>query len=375
MRQINYLDNAASSFPKPKTVAKAVADTINLVGANPGRGGHKLALKADAIVYDTRVAIAQMFNLPSPERIIFTGSATEAMNLALKGITAIGSRVAISRLEHNAVIRPLACLEKRGVRVERAPCNENGLPNPSRIPAVQTLVTVAGSNVTGALADVPALADACRAKKVTLVVDAAQTAGSIPLDAGNVDILVCAGHKGLLGPQGTGFAWFAPGIEPETMIEGGTGSSSAAAAMPLYWPDRHEAGTLNTPGIAGLKAGVEYLRKRGVETVREKEIALCKTLIEKLGSDPRITLYPPFDPQHRASLVCFNARGVDPSELGDALDRRGIACRVGLHCSPEAHRFMGTFPTGAVRISPGAMTRKKDIVKFTETLDKILRRL
>jgi len=372
MNPLIYLDNASSSFPKPKPVARAVSDAINLVGANPGRSGHTLGLRASRIVYETREVAADLLKLESPERIIFTKNATEGINLALQGLLGPGDKVAISRLEHNAVIRPLTVLKERGVIVSRAPCDENGLPDPAAIPDVKMLVTVGASNVTAALADIKRLGDACRKKNVLLMVDASQTAGCVPFDTSNVDILACPGHKGLLGPQGTGFVWFAPHVEPETMIEGGSGSESQSALMPAFWPDRHEAGTLNTPGLAGLKAAMKYLLRRTIKAVRQSEVALCRIILKRLRDDRRIIVYPPRGAGRRAGLVSFNAKDVDPAQLGDRLDRLGIATRVGLHCAPEAHRFLGTFPDGAVRVSVGAMTRKTDIEKFFRALDKAL---
>jgi len=371
-----YLDNASSSFPKPKSVAKAVADAINLVGANPGRSSHALGLKASRIVFETREAAALLLGLNSPERIIFTKNATEGINLALKGLLGPGDKVAISCLEHNAVMRPLTVLKKRGVKIVRAPCDANGLPDPGAVPDVKMLVTVGASNVTAALADIKRLGKACKGKNVLLMVDASQTAGCVPFDTSNIDVLACSGHKSLLGPQGTGFVWFAPHVEPRTMIEGGSGSDSQSALMPVYWPDRHEAGTLNTPGLAGLKAAMKYISRRTIEAVRKSEVALCRIILDRLRDDRRIVVYPPRGAaawKRRAGLVSFNAKGVDPAELGDRLDRLGVAVRVGLHCAPEAHRFLGTFPDGTVRVSPGAMTRKADIKKFFKALDKALR--
>ncbi len=372
IKRIVYLDNASSSFPKPKAVAKAAADTINLIGANPGRSSHDLSLKASRIVFEARMALAQILGLANPERIIFTGNATEGINLALKGLLKRGDRVAISRLEHNAVMRPLHTLKKRGVLVEFAECDENGLPDPAKIPDVKMLVTVAASNVTGAMADIGAIGGACAKKGVMLMVDAAQTAGSSPLDVSNVDVLACPGHKGLLGPQGTGFIWFRKGVEPATLIEGGAGSDSESVDMPKAWPDRHEAGTLNTPGVAGLGAAAKYLAKRTVESIRSHETGLCRLIMERLGSRGDILLYPPYDPEQRANLVSFNIRGMDPAQVGERLNQYGIASRVGLHCAPQAHRFIGTFPHGAIRVSPGAMTTKSDIDKFLKAINKVL---
>lgn len=373
MKTVSYLDNASSSFPKPSGVIRAVTRALAKAGANPNRAGHALGRAASRIVFETREALAELLRLPNPERIIFTKNATEGINLALKGLLRRGDRVAISGVEHNAVIRPLTGLAKRGVKVEHAPLTAHGLPDPRRVPDVKLLVTVTGSNVTGALADIPRLAAACRKKGVTLMLDTAQTAGAVPSDFAAADIVAGTGHKALLGPQGTGFVWFRKVIEPEPLIEGGTGSFSESGSMPPFWPDRHEAGTLNTPGIAGLGAAIKYLMRRTVEDVRSHEVEILRAMLERLRNDERIITYPPFEPEARASLILFNARGMDPAALGAALDRRGVAARVGLHCAPEAHRFLGTFPAGGVRVSPGPFTTKRGVSRFFDALRRVLK--
>ncbi len=374
MKNPIYLDNAASSFPKPKSVAKAVMRAIDTIGGNPGRGGYRQSISLSRIIFDTRMAIAQLLNLPNPERIIFTRNATEGINIALKGILKKGDEVAVSGVEHNAVIRPLNKLKKKGVRWRHAPLCKNGLPDSKLVPKVKMLVTTGASNVTASFANIKALGKACEKQGALLLVDAAQTAGSIPFDASNADIVACTGHKGLLGPQGVGFVWFAKEVEPDTWIEGGTGSDSDNLYMPEYWPDRFEAGTMNTPGIAGLKAGVDYLLKRTVEAVREHEVAMNGLILERFLNDPGITVYPPFDANEKASLVLFNVNGMDPADVGDILDRRGVACRVGLHCSPAAHKFIGTFPDGAVRVSPGALTKMSEVKRFLKIMADIVKR-
>jgi selenocysteine lyase/cysteine desulfurase len=282
-------------------------------------------------------------------------------------------RIGTSNVEHNAVIRPLTALSRlRGVTVVSVPCDAVGLPDADALPDdIGLLVTTAASNVTGGIADIPRLAAACRAKGIALVVDAAQAAGSIPLDFSGVAAVAAAGHKGLLGPQGTGFVWFAPGVEPAPYLYGGTGSDSDATAMPDYWPDRFEAGTVNTPGLAGLAAGVAWIIKKGIAAVREQETAFCETILNRMVDDDRIAVYPPFPAAARASLICFNVIGRDPAEVADAFDRRGFAVRAGLHCSPDGHRFIGTFPTGAVRVSPGPLTKAKQVAAFLTALDRI----
>ena len=369
-----YLDNAASSHPKPKTVASAMARAVTHAAGNPGRSFHKHSLAASRIIHEARETLAGLLGLPHPERLIFTRGATEGLNLAIRGLIKPGERVAISHLEHNSVIRPLESLKAQGVEVEYAPSLRNGMPDPARVPDVEMLITVAASNVTGAIAEMEALAQSCRARGVKLVVDAAQAAGSIPMPwADKVSAIAMAGHKGLLGPQGIGLAWFAPGVEPAPLIEGGTGSASESAITPSFWPDRHEAGTPNTPGAAGLLAAAKYLAKRGILDIQEHEIALCSIIMEALGNNPLITLYPPFDPKERASLVTFNVKGMDPAQVSDLLNHAGIAVRSGLHCAPEAHKFLGSFPAGAVRASPGAFSSKAEVRRFLDVLFKKIR--
>ncbi len=368
-----YLDNAASSFPKPRPVIKAVTRSLGTLWGNPGRAGHKKAIAAMRMIYETRVELAGLLGLPDPERIVFTKNATEGLNIALKGLLKPGDTVAISRLEHNSVTRPLNTLKKSGVNVIDAPVDENGLPDPSRIPDVKMLAVTGASNVTGAVLDTKAVGETCAAKGVILLVDAAQSAGSIPFDTSRIDILIGTGHKALLGPQGVGFAWFREGVTPEPFMEGGTGSDSESDLTPSYFPDRFEAGTMNTPGIAGLKAGVEYVRNLTVQMIREKEISLVSMIMDALWREPGVTVYGPADPAKRASLVMFNVSGRDPAQIAEALDRRGVAVRAGLHCAPEAHKFAGTFPEGAVRVSPGAMTRRKDVETFIRILRRAIR--
>jgi len=372
MSQLIYLDNCATSHPKPRAVATAMANTVTNVAGNPGRSFHKASLAATRILFQAREAAAELLGLDHPERLVFTRGATEGLNLAIKGLLKPGEKMAISMLEHNSVIRPAEAMKRQGVTVEHAPCGPDGLPDPARIPAVKALVTTAASNVTGAIADLLPLAQACRAKGVLLVVDAAQAAGSIPMPAaGQASVIAMTGHKGLLGPQGIGLAWFAPGVEPAPLIEGGTGSASESAMAPEFWPDRHEAGTLNTPGAAGLLAAVKYIASRGIEDIREHEVRLCGVLIEALANHRDIIVYPPLDAGRKASLVSFNVRGVDPAQVSTLLGMRGIAVRSGLHCCPQAHRFLGTFPDGAVRASPGPFTTKKQIGLFIKALCQI----
>jgi len=364
-----YLDNAATSHPKPPGVARAMVRALE-VGGNPGRGGS--GLEADRILFDTRMRIADFLTLPHPERVIFTRNATESLNLALFGLLKKGARVVTSALEHNSVIRPLAALSARGVRVVESRVDTNGFPHPAQLPEAEALVLTAGSNVTGALPNLNKICAAARRKGMLTIIDAAQSAGSIPLDLRNVDVLCCTGHKGLLGPQGIGFAWFAPGVEPTPLLYGGTGSNSEEREQPPFWPDRHEAGTVNTPGVAGLNGALVYLQRRGVAAIREKELAHCARLIEFFLNEPKISLLGPTDPADRVSLLSFTVQGRDPADIGERLAREGVAVRVGLHCAPSAHDFSGTLPEGGVRVSPGLFTTKRQIGHFIRSLRAIL---
>jgi cysteine desulfurase family protein len=370
-----YLDNAASSFPKPRPVIKAVTRALGTLWGNPGRAGHKKAVAALRMIYTARVALAELLGLPDPERIVFTKNATEGLNIALKGLLKPGDTVAISRLEHNSIIRPLHTLKKAGVNVIYAPEDGDGLPDPAKIPDVKILAVTGASNVTGAILDTKAIGEACARKGVILLVDAAQSAGSIPFDASRIDILIGTGHKALLGPQGVGFAWFREGVTPEPFMEGGSGSDSDSQMTPAYLPDRFEAGTMNTPGIAGLKAGVEYVKNLTVQGIREKEISFVSMILDAFSRERAVTVYGSTYAARRASLVSFNVIGRDPALIAEALDKRGVALRAGLHCSPEAHKFAGTFPQGALRVSPGAMTRRRDVETFIKILRRIIRDL
>lgn len=374
MGRVIYLNNAASSFPKPRPVIKAIARVMGTVWANPGRAGGRKSLAADRMIYDARAALAGLLGLPSPERLVFTKNATEGINLALKGLLSTGDSVAISHLEHNAVTRPLRALREAGVDVKLAPADENGLPDPALIPDVKLLVVTGASNVTGSIADTKAIGEACARKGVLFMVDCAQSAGAIPFDTGHIDILVGTGHKALLGPQGMGFAWFREGVSPKPLIDGGTGSESESDAMPSYLPDRLEAGTMNMPGIAGLKAGVEYVMELTIEAIREKEISRISAIMDALSGETGVTVYGPSDPAKRASLVSFNVDGRDPADISTALEKRGVAVRAGLHCAPSAHKFAGSFPSGSVRVSPGAMTHRRDVDAFIRIFRRIIRR-
>jgi cysteine desulfurase family protein len=364
-----YLDNAATSFPKPEAVYAAVDQTLRGVSASPGRGGHREALAATRIVFAAREAAAALFGIADSARIAFTASATEAINCALFGLLRPGDRVVTSTMEHNAVTRPLRALQERGVTVVKVPADRLGFIDPAAIKracAETTRLVVLShcSNVTGTLQPIEEIGPWCRRQGIHFLVDAAQSAGQFGLDvaAMGIDLLAVPGHKGLMGPPGTGLLYVREGVELQPLIYGGTGGNSQSDLPPETMPERLEAGSLNTPGLAGLQAGIEFLLREGVSAVRSREAGLLAQLISGLRQIPEVELYGPLDPCFHGGVLSFNLAGRDPAEIGFLLDSdHGILCRVGLHCAPDAHRTIGTFPRGTVRVSPGYFTTEAEI--------------
>ena len=367
-----YLDNAATSWPKPACVAEAVAHCITEVGANPGRAGHHLANEAGRIVYAAREAVARLFGAPDPMRVILGFNVTWALNLVLRGMLRPGDRVVTTGMEHNAVMRPLRALERDGVRVHVVPCAADGTLDPADVAEAleaRTALVVLNhaSNVCGTLlpgADVAAIA---HKRGVPVLLDVAQSAGALPMtmDSLGVDLLAFTGHKALMGPMGTGGLVLAEGFDAgriAPLVCGGTGSRSEQEIQPDFLPDKFEAGTPNVPGLAGLAAGVSWVLERGVEAVRSHELALSARLWEGLASIEGVRLVGPADPAQRTGVISFSLRNVSPSEAGLALDENyDVACRVGLHCAPAAHRTLGTFPDGTIRFGLSVMNTMDDV--------------
>lgn len=358
-----YLDNAATTHPKPQSVYERVDAVMRDWSANPGRSGHAMAIEAARIIFQTRESIATLFRIHDPDRIVFTPNATGALNLAILGLLRPGDHCVTTNVEHNSVVRPLHALEEKGVMVSRV------APAPEAIAdaicgRTRLVVVTHASNVIGTIHPIADIIAAAHARGVPVLVDTAQTAGCVPIDVAalSIDLLACPGHKGLLGPQGTGFLYIAPHLNVEPILFGGTGSRSDLEDMPDFAPDRYEAGTLNTPGIAGLGAGVGFLIEHGVEQVRAHELALLRRLMQGLAEIDGVKLHGDPDPERKTGVLLFTIDGVDPAEIGDRLDSEfGIAVRVGLHCAPGAHRVLGTFPEGGVRVSPGFFNTEQDI--------------
>lgn len=356
MSGLIYLDHAATSWPKPPEVVKAMASFLETAGGNPGRSGHRLSIAAGRIVYDARETVAAFVNAPDPLRVIFTANGTHALNLALRGILSPGDRVVTGTLEHNAVMRPLRHLEVQGVEVAVA---VEGFPK-AITPGTKLVVVNHASNICGAVAPIAELAAAAHAVGALLLVDAAQSAGTLPLDmqAMGIDLLALTGHKGLQGPTGTGALILAEEVDAHritSLMQGGTGSRSEFEVQPEFLPDKFESGTPNGAGIAGLAAGIDWVRARGVEAIHAHELAITQRLQEGLGNLPGVALHGPTSGL-RTSVLSFTVTGHHVSELGLRLDEAGVLARVGLHCAPAAHRSLGTFPEGTVRFAPGPMT-------------------
>lgn len=375
-----YLDNAATSHPKPSSVYRAVEHALKEVGGSPGRASHRQAREASAIVESARQKAALLFGIEQVGRVVFTKNATESINLVLKGWLEPGHRVVVSSMEHNAVIRPLKRLSEDGVQVDIVPCGSDGqldlkafqkcLDTPPRL-----VVLTHASNINGSLQPVGDVARICAEHDTPFLLDAAQTAGIQPIMAGrwNLGMLACSGHKGLLGPPGVGILYIRADLNVKPLIEGGTGSKSEQDIQPDFSPDCYESGTPNLPGIAGLGAGIDFINEHGMTSILQHELSLASRLEAELMALPGIRVYQPG--VRGTSTVSFTAEGLNPADLGYLLDQGfDIAVRAGLHCAPLAHRTLGTFPEGTVRVSPGFFTTSAEIARFLDAIRTLISR-
>jgi len=367
-----YLDHAATSWPKPPEVLKAMADALERAGGNPGRSGHRLAIEGARIVYDTRELVAEFFHVGDPLRVIFTSNATHAINLALSGILKPGDRVVTSSMEHNSVMRPLRRLEKNGIRLSVVPCAPDGTLDVDEFAKQITfdtrlVVLTHASNVVGTVLPVAEVAAIAHQHGALVLVDAAQTAGAMPIDMATmkIDLLAFTGHKELQGPPGIGGLVIADDVnvgEIEPLLCGGTGSRSESEEQPDDLPDKFESGTPNLAGIAGLQAGLRWVVKRGVEEIHGHLQEVNQALIEGLSALPKVKVFGTSDSRRSTAVTSFTVAGMRVSEIGLRLDEGyGILSRVGLHCAPAAHRTIGSYPEGTVRLAPGALTTMADI--------------
>ncbi|WP_442602499.1 aminotransferase class V-fold PLP-dependent enzyme [Paenibacillus sp. KN14-4R] len=379
--EIRYFDHAASSWPKPPQVTEAMVRNLAECGANPGRGSHAMAVKASRVLFETRRNAAKLFGVHNPNDISFALNTTAALNLAILGYVREGAHVICTAVEHNSVRRPLEFLKRtRDVSVTYVSADIRGKVKVADVeaairPNTELVVVNHSSNLLGTIQPVPEIGAMCRRRGVRLLVDAAQSAGILPLDvdAMGIDMLAFPGHKGLLGPQGTGGIYIHPELELEPLMHGGTGSQSEALEQPKVRPDRYEAGTPNTVGIAGLNEGIKYVLGETVEKIHAHEWALSQRLMEGLIQIPGIQLLGPELGEKKTGIVAFNVGGADSSEISFILDQTfGIAVRAGYHCTPLAHEAIGTLATGAVRASVGYSTTTDDVDYFIDAMKEIV---
>ena len=373
-----YLDNAATSWPKPESVYDAVSEAIKR-GGNPGRGSSQQAKAAADVLTEARTAVAQMFHIADSSRIIFTLNATDAINMALKGMLEPGDHVITSQMEHNAVTRPLAYLEDAGVRVTKVETHPANGADPEAVRAAicddtKLVVMTHASNVTGALNPIEAIGAVCREMNVPFLVDASQSAGAIPIDVVkmNIDLLALPGHKSMLGPTGTGVLYVSESVSPKPYRSGGTGVFSEVRLQPEQLPYYYEAGTPNTVGISGLCAGTRYILERSVNNIYLDEQRKVQHLIDGLCAIPEVTVYGPLK-FPRAAAVSFNIDGMDCADVAMILETYyDISVRSGLQCAPDTHRMLGTFDmNGTVRVSPGLFTTTEEIDAFLSAIREI----
>ena len=363
-----YLDNAATSFPKPESVYRAVEKTMRVLGANPGRSGHRMSLAAARIVLDAREALAALLHVSNPDDILFGSNCTDLLNLAIKGVCRPGMRVVTTVWSHNSVLRPLKRLASEGkIQLRIASDVLEAIDKHTDL-----VVVPHANNVTGEIIPVEQVAVLCQMHKALLIVDAAQTAGILPLypEEWGVDLCAMPGHKGLLGIQGTGALYIRPTLTLDTLKEGGTGTSSHLLTQPEERPERYESGTLNTPGIASLGQGARFALEHRAE-IHGQELLLTDALLYGLLNIPHVKVYGALDAISRVGTLSFNVNGRSSSEVADALDRAGICVRAGLHCAPLAHEAMGTLDQGAVRASLGFATNIDDIRALLLAVERI----
>lgn len=378
-----YLDNAATSYPKAPGVSAAVCDYIENIGSNVGRGTYQSSYTAGEIVYETRELLGEMFKFDNPLNVVFTLNITHSINTLLKGFLKPGDHIIISSMEHNAVMRPVSNLQRLGVEYDRVPCNIHGQLNPSDVenyikPNTRLVVMTHASNVCGTMLPIYEVGEICRINGLDFIIDAAQTAGVMDIDFNKLNLsgLAFTGHKGLLGPQGVGgFAInskLAEKISP--FIEGGTGSLSESELQPEYMPDKFESGTLNLPGIYGLNAALKYIKKTGMGTIHKAEMELTKRFLHGILNAHGIKNIGLDTTEGRTSVVSLDFEGLDNSEVAFMLDREfGIMTRVGLHCSPSAHKTLKTFPGGTVRFSFGHFNTAEEVDYTIESIMKVMK--
>ncbi|WP_138204185.1 aminotransferase class V-fold PLP-dependent enzyme [Haloimpatiens lingqiaonensis] len=381
-----YLDNAATTFPKPDTVVSSIMTYMTQVGSNPGRGASSSSLAGNRVVFQCREAIANLFNFPNVENVIFTSNITHSLNTLIKGVVKKGWHVITSSMDHNATLRPLSALKEKGdINLTILDCSEEGLINIDDFKRAiedntKLVVLSHASNIIGTIQPLEEIGRICKEKEIYLIIDSAQTAGVLDLDFKklNCSALAFTGHKSLLGPQGIGGFIIDDELNNITkpFIEGGTGSVSSNVIQPDFLPDKFESGTMNTPGIAGLLAGINFINEKGLKYIREYEEELCQKFINGALNIDSIKVYGTMDSSARTSTISINSSKIDNAELGFILDSEfGIITRTGLHCAPLAHKTIGTYPSGTIRFSFGIFNDEKDVDYALSCINKVIKRI
>lgn len=381
-----YLDNAATTFPKPDTVVSSIMTYMTQVGSNPGRGASSSSLAGNRVVFQCREAIANLFNFPNVENVIFTSNITHSLNTLIKGVVKKGWHVITSSMDHNATLRPLSALKEKGdINLTILDCSQEGLINIDDFKRAiedntKLVVLSHASNIIGTIQPLEEIGRICKEKEIYLIIDSAQTAGVLDLDFKklNCSALAFTGHKSLLGPQGIGGFIIDDELNNITkpFIEGGTGSVSSNVIQPDFLPDKFESGTMNTPGIAGLLAGINFINEKGLKYIREYEEELCQKFINGALNIDSIKVYGTMDSSARTSTISINSSKIDNAELGFILDSEfGIITRTGLHCAPLAHKTIGTYPSGTIRFSFGIFNDEKDVDYALSCINKVIKRI
>ncbi len=381
-----YFDSAATSWPKPETVYKAVDHCLREIGANPGRSGHQMSIEAGRIILGVRANLAELLGIEDEVRIVLSFNATDALNLGIKGMLRPGDHVITTSIEHNSVMRPLRALEQKGdIEITVLHCSLEGFVDVTELEKsikdnTRLVAVTHASNVIGTIQPIGKIGAVLKNYPQTyFLVDAAQTAGIHPIDFDkmNVDMMAFAGHKGLLGPQGTGGLLLAEGMDNvlKPIKEGGTGSESEHEIHPDFLPDKYESGTKNTPGLAGLNAGIEFIMEEGIDKIREHEEALTTRLLNQLREIDEVMIYGPKDATKQTAVVSINIKGLTSSDVGYYLDtEHGIMTRVGLHCAPTTHKTIGTAPDGTVRLSMGYFNTKEEVDYVCKSIKEIIKK-
>jgi cysteine desulfurase family protein len=376
-----YLDNAATSWPKPNNVIIKMTEFQNLIGGNPGRSGHSMSVEAARIVYRTREKCAELFNVDDPLDIVFTKNATEAMNIATLCILEKEDHVIVSGMEHNALMRPLRYLEQKGLMITVVQCSSDGSIDISDYEKsfkrnTKAVYCIHASNVNGQVMPLKKIGEYARKRDLIFCVDAAQSAGELPICVKDIDadILIFTGHKSMYGPQGTGGLYISKRISSKMrpLIFGGTGSRSESELQPDFMPDKFESGTINAIGISGLLSGIEFILNEGISSIHRKKMALINYLIRELSMIPNVKIIGNSGNDDIIPIISFNIEGMSPSDVSFILDDRySILVREGLHCAPAAHRTLGTFPEGSIRLSPGYFSTEHEIEMTVDAIRKI----